>query len=156
MNKIFSGTDRAVELGLTSFRDLLNTLAEKAGVKVVNGLAKKSVLARVDFGRWIADCECGGAGYVDPSDPVFLCTACGNLSSGGKFRPVIFPPDRQGIEVELLKRNVIARSPSPHPTQVALTSTPSIPGLTRSWTPGESLTDLIAEREALENTHDQL
>lgn len=56
------------------------------------------VFARLEVGRWIADCKCGGAEYVDPADPIFFCMSCGNTEYGGAIRPVVFPEKRNEIE----------------------------------------------------------
>ncbi|MFF5445499.1 hypothetical protein [Streptomyces sp. NPDC012888] len=36
-----------------------------------------SVYARINHGRWIADCTCGSAQVVTPDDPRFACPECG-------------------------------------------------------------------------------
>ncbi len=66
------------------------------------------VFARIWQGQWIADCECNGACFVDPDEPVFFCFTCGNRANGQKPRPVKFPPEdeRQEIERLLLERPV--------------------------------------------------
>lgn len=56
------------------------------------------VIARLEVGRWIADCSCGGAEYVSPEDPIFFCMSCGNTEYGGAIRPVVFPEKRDVIE----------------------------------------------------------
>lgn len=66
------------------------------------------VMARIWQGQWIADCECNGACFVDPDEPVFFCFTCGNRANGSKPRPVIFPPEAERKEIErlLLERPV--------------------------------------------------
>lgn len=66
----------------------------------------RPVAARVNAGRWIADCECGGAEYVDDQVRVFMCAACFNRADGSVWRRVIFPasPARRAIEAVLLAR----------------------------------------------------
>jgi len=64
------------------------------------------VVARVWQGQWIAECECRGACFVDPEEPVFFCFGCGNRANGQKPRPVIFPEDWKAIEQVLLERPV--------------------------------------------------
>jgi len=66
------------------------------------------VTARIWQGQWIADCECNGASFVDPDEPVFFCFSCGNRAHGQKPRPVIFPPMIERLEIErlLLERPV--------------------------------------------------
>lgn len=62
------------------------------------------VVARIDHGRWIADCpDCNGAEYVDPDEPVFFCFGCLNTQYQGQLRPVRFPPPeiRERIEANL-------------------------------------------------------
>lgn len=58
--------------------------------------------ARIWNGQWIADCECNGASFVDPDEPVFFCFTCGNRANGQKPRPVIFPPEEERKEIEQL------------------------------------------------------
>jgi len=66
------------------------------------------VVARIWQGQWIADCECNGASFVDPDEPVMFCFSCGNRANGSKPRPVTFPPEEQRLEIErlLLERPV--------------------------------------------------
>lgn len=66
------------------------------------------VLARIWQGQWIASCECNGASFVDPDEPVFFCFSCGNRANGNKPRRVIFPPEAERVEIErlLLERPV--------------------------------------------------
>ena len=98
------------------------------------------VLARIDHGRWLADCECGGAEYVDPSDPIFFCLACGNPAQAGAARPVAFPKNAAEIEMALLVRPVEATGSSAF--ERAMTARPLVAGLGRSWQPGETLAQL--------------
>jgi len=90
--------------------------------------AGRPVVARVNHGRWVAHCECGGAEIVDPKDPVFMCLSCANSDHqvGGRFRlrPISFPIDRSDIEEALLFR--------PDPSK-------------RNWTAGETLERLRQE-----------
>lgn len=60
------------------------------------------VVARIWQGQWIADCECGGASFVDPDEPVFFCFSCGNRAHGQTLRPVQFPPEDERKEIERL------------------------------------------------------
>lgn len=77
---------------------------------VVNEISNRAVvLARINAGRWIADCECNGAEYVHPEQNTFFCSSCGNLQDGGKLRLVEFPKDYKKIEVELLKRKILPK-----------------------------------------------
>jgi len=58
----------------------------------------RPVLAYVNHGRWVADCDCNSAQVVSPADPRFLCPECVNAVSGGRWRPVLFPADPAEIE----------------------------------------------------------
>lgn len=64
-----------------------------------------TVFARVNHGRWIADCPfCAGAELVDPIDPRFFCMSCDNDSKGGRWLRVTFPVNLQEIEAILESR----------------------------------------------------
>lgn len=156
MEKILTGSDRARELGFKSYREWLDTLSRKTG-HVWDGerWSDSAVYARVDFGRWIADCELGHASYVEPNDDLFWCYMCGNAPTNGGARHVIFPPNREEIEQELLRREVrLAMGMPKHllgqPTQVAMNSRGvDNPMLGRSWRPGETVEGLRNERLAV-------
>tara|TARA_Y100000310_G_scaffold268882_1_gene281765 strand:- start:117 stop:500 length:384 start_codon:yes stop_codon:yes gene_type:complete len=106
----------------------LNVIIPMMGKRglVPQGMADvKPLQARVNHGRWVADCECAGAELAN-EEGQFMCLSCFNLELGHKYRPVIFPKNRQSIEVELMRR------PVPN----------------RNWNPGESLAFLKADYEA--------
>lgn len=138
MDKIFSGNDKAKELGFKNFREMMTGLAARRGFALGVEMGGERVFARVDFGRWIADCECGAANYVEPSDPVYFCATCGNAVSGGKLRRVTFPDNRVEIEAELLGRDVLV-NPKLKPMDRAINARSAVPGLARSWNPGETV-----------------
>ncbi len=79
--------------------------------------------------RWLCRCpDCpGGTAYVWLETPIMFCITCGNRAIGGKFRPVLVPPDRATIEALLLLRPVERRN----------------------WEAYESLDKLRAENELL-------
>ncbi len=85
-----------------------------------------TVLAYVNHGRWLGKCECGGAEYVEPDQPIFMCCSCWNAGDAHLWRPVVFPEEQRTIEALLLVR----------------------PAEARNWVPGEGLGDLAAENEA--------
>ncbi len=149
ITKIFTGADKAHELGYADLRAMLLALLRKRGLAWNGKISKKPVPARIDFGRWIADCpDCGGACYVDPADPSsFFCMGCGNASVGGAMRLVEFPADRELIELEVLRRPV-AEPARMGPVDTALNSKPMVPGLSRSWRPGETVQDLADQMKA--------
>jgi hypothetical protein len=151
MNKILTGTDKANEEG---FKDYLERLAflpmRRPGgdkSKLWDGTTTKEdpVEARIDHGRWIADCDqCGGAEYVDPDNPLFYCFSCRNKAHKGAARPVIFPVNREEIDAALLERKVIEHGGDTE-TEKALRHV-SV-GLPRSWTPGETPLDLREQQK---------
>lgn len=104
------------------------------------------VIARIDRSRWLADCECGGAEYVDPDEPFFFCANCGNDADSAKVRPVVFPPieTRQALEALITSRPVTIRGGSTLQQQL-LTADESIPRLQRQWDAGESLLKIARE-----------
>lgn len=87
------------------------------------------VLARVDHGRWVAECPdgCRWAVIVSVQTPLFFCGSCRNAKVGGNWRRVALPADRDKIEYHLLKRIGTAN---------------------RFWNPGETVADLIRENAA--------
>lgn len=148
MDIIYTGNDKAIELGYTSYREMIIRLAERNGKPWHGEFSDSSVYARIDFSRWIADCECGGASYVDMADDFFYCSSCGNQAHDGKARHVIFPNegDRKKIEEELLKRKTKSRL-GLFGTDAAMNATGII---SRSWRPGESVETLKEQREQAE------
>lgn len=109
MNKIYTGNDRAHELKLKNYRDLIHYLCKKSGERWNGQLNPNAepVTAFIDWGRWAWQCECGNGMYAEPSDPIGFCDQCGNVFTGGDYaRPVLFPENRKEIEVALLEREV--------------------------------------------------
>jgi hypothetical protein len=106
--KIYSGIDRARELGMT-YREFVEFLCKNARHKPNWGQVDTNspIKAIVAGGRWLAECECGGTYYVEPTDPLAFCDTCGNLLQSGKMRPVVFPPNRVAIEATLLERKMV-------------------------------------------------
>lgn len=108
MDKIFSGFDRAQELGFISYRDFIEHLAgafrHKPDWTAVD--QNKPLNAIVRDGRWLVECDCGEFYYVHWADPLGFCPTCGNVTSDGRVRPIIFPTDRAAIEAALLERQM--------------------------------------------------
>lgn len=102
----------------------------------------QAVKARIDFGRWIADCpDCGGAEYVDPEEKIFFCLSCGNEVLDGEARQVIFPENREEIEALVLERPVKFGGGSTAVSR-ALLAKPIAYGYSRSWNPNETAEEL--------------
>lgn len=94
-------------------------LAE-AGAFVTPWACDLSVDARVNHGRWIADCpNCKGGAFTHPAWKLACCGECGCV-----MRHVQFPDDIQMIEILLLAR-----------------STRDV----QNWFPSETLADLMRE-----------
>ena len=108
--------------------------------------------ARIDWGRWLAICECGGAETVTPEDPVFYCMSCGNTPTDGKLRRVKFPPPGQLKQIEdLLMERPLDTSRGFGRIHKAMKAQPQVHRdpetgrmhvLSWSWDPGETLEDL--------------
>lgn len=132
----------------------------------VQGLAARPVAARIELGQWIADCECGGAEFVDPDEPIFACMSCGNRVDGGLMRPVIFPDPKTREEIERLVlgrpvddlRGLDDCDRAWMAKAVIYIEQPDgrhLP-LTRSWNPGESVDDLKKENAPVERMVDSI
>lgn len=79
-----------------------------------------AVQARHNWNRWVADCmTCRSALTVPPGTEFAGCWDC-----GGTIGPICWPNDPAGIEA------ILSYRPDPN---------------TRSWEPGETLEDLLAE-----------
>ncbi|GAA4358390.1 hypothetical protein [Angustibacter luteus] len=68
------------------------------------------VSVRVNHGRWLVDCPCGGAQLASRTDQRFLCCDCGNALVDGLFRPVVWPPDADAIETALAELELDAQN----------------------------------------------
>lgn len=148
MDKIFDGEDKAKELGYLNYVDMVLELASIKNKQISNEAIKNNpVYARIDFGRWLADCECGAANYISRSNLNFYyCVTCGNIMTNGKVRSVVMPDNFQEIEIELLRRKVFNKF-GLSGTNGAMNS---IGPISRSWSPGETIEMLIAQREMTE------
>jgi len=106
-------------------------------------LKKSPIYAEVDWGRWIARCECGGVEYVCKEEKIFYCFSCGNNAQKGKGRKVIFPDEHkiERIEQILEEREVVKKVGTELLSRV-LCSKPKIPGLSKTWYKDETLNDL--------------
>jgi len=85
------------------------------------------VPAVVDYGRWCAQCPCGGAEMVWLEGPHQMwCARCGNADILAQWRPVVLP-DRV------------------HEIILALEARPFVKD--RNWRPGQTVADLWAWNE---------
>lgn len=53
----------------------------------------QQIWARINHNRWLADCVCGSAQVVSPTDPRFACTECGY-----GWVTLLFPEDPAAVE----------------------------------------------------------
>jgi hypothetical protein len=114
-------TPRQPVLAILDQRDLYE-VADIQGVRRLWGAARPQgyryeggVDARINAGRWIADCRCNAGLPAWPSHDRVACPEC-----GAEFL-VRFPPNWEGIEAALLLRRKVEE---------------------RNWRPGETLDDL--------------
>jgi len=111
--KIVDAEDVASHHGL-SLQSWRQFAARQNGYRIISAIANDApVYAQVNYGRWVALCECGGAEYVSVHDPLFFCNACGNASVGGRLRPVVFPENIDEITSKLLEKPVADRNWKP-------------------------------------------
>lgn len=68
----------------------------KRRISVGEGLLLETVYARINHGRWVADCTCGSAQFVSPADPRMWCVECGT-----GWWQITFPPDYVAVEEAL-------------------------------------------------------
>ena len=153
-HKIFNADDKAIEEAsldpratfknhrermLFDWNTLTTPILRVRRIPVWNGQegTENPVTAFVEAGRWLAVCDCGGWEYVTVNDPIFFCHECGNKSTDGKSRPVIFPSQRRitMIENALMKRELeepdaIKTYPAIHRSRSALYVTKP-----RDWKP---------------------
>lgn len=89
-------------------------------------------VARVNHGRWIADCpdpDCGGASFISFDNPFFFCCECRNGRVDHDLIPVEVPkPGLRGEIEDYLRARPVPR--------------------TRNWLPGESMVELRDENRA--------
>jgi len=148
MNKLITMKDLAKRDAFTSSRDWVKhwsmKLANRGRIgSPWNGSIKGSaVKARIDWGRWLADCPlCGGAEYIDPDDPFIFCLSCGMVDNDGAALPVEMPAEISDIEALVLERPV-ADQRGGNSVERAFLAKPLIAGLSRSWYPTETVDDL--------------
>ena len=107
------------------------------------------VMAKLNSGRYVADCECQGAEYVDPDEPIFYCIACANHEHGPKARPVLFPPAAKlALLNELAMKRPVKELRGNNPIDRAFHAIPVAGvGWSRSWNPGQEPADLEQENQ---------
>jgi hypothetical protein len=142
MDKIFDANDLAQSTGFNDGLERIKAIGRNHGLPSWNGKVSEDnpVVARVERGRWIADCECGGAEWVAESVP-FFCFSCGNASVNGDGRLVIFPTNRREVEVALLERGVV-NNPQLSQINNALNAKPMVQNCGRDWHPEKTVDDL--------------
>lgn len=148
MDKIYTGNDRAKELKFRNFQEMIFALAKRNN-QAWNGKTNyepaSGLVACVNAGRWAVMCECGNGSYADPDYCFAFCAVCGNASTGGDLRVVIFPDNRAEIEAALLEREI--KSPFDIGTQGIFmpVSQPAHKKMHRSWLPGETIEHIKQE-----------
>jgi hypothetical protein len=59
-------------------------------------LIGQRIYARINAGRWVADCPCASAQVVTPADPRVACVEC-----GWGWAEVVFPTDAASAEASV-------------------------------------------------------
>ena len=102
------------------------------------GSVQGELRAYINHGRWMVECPlqgCEHAVIASMEEPVFFCSACGNVGNDGHSFGVVFPRWWRALERELIKR----------PIPMGKTR---MSASTRNWRPGESLNDIKRENIA--------
>lgn len=154
IGRILTANDLARARGYSDQRDMLRHMTARGyDTPITNSTPTGgAVTAYIDYGRWIARCECGGAEAIDPADPIFYCLSCGNHVNAGHPRPVILPDDMAGIERELMRRPVsmgTGRNEYERATNARAVIVIEQGELSRSWTPGETVRELKEQNMAI-------
>jgi len=155
--KIINAKDYMKREGVKSMKERINKICARMGDTLDTPFVDcepigKPVYAEVNFGQWVARCQCGGAETVDPDEPIFYCFSCGNYENHGKPRKVIFPSKKEikDIETVLLKRPVIVKGGT-RVIERTVNAKPAIIDekgvLSRSWIPGEPVKHLRKENK---------
>lgn len=92
-----------------------------AGARVMVHVMPGPKAARIDFGNWVIDCECGAGNATDPTWGIACCFGCGAV-----HEDIVFPPPQVRAAIEQL---VLAR--------------PRIAN--RFWSPGETVAHVRAD-----------
>lgn len=144
-HKITSARDQATDGAEYIRRELQKRMlrGERIQITRIDNPVEAPVLARINFGRWIADCECGGAEFIDPAAPVFFCWSCLNAAHQGACRTVTVPQNFAEIEQTLLERPVDAGGRPLVGVDVGGVTLK----LGRDWNPHETLNDLHAQQD---------
>lgn len=155
IDRIITAKDFAAQEGVRTVRDRILRMANVYRMHVVTDVKGKPVEARIDWGRWVADCECGGAEAVDADEPIFFCFSCGNSKNGGALRPVVFPSKDELKRIEAAILDVPVRTrPAMNDIKEAMTAQPLVvlPGPVesiRSWSKSEETVEQLEERARL-------
>ena len=152
MDKIISSLDIAKYYGFSTTREWMMDHSRKLHEKgicpvVFSGKINNAIIAiaRIDHGRWIADCPaCKKAMYVDPQEKILVCVTCGNEGTGTAVM-VEFPENYQKIENALLMRPVISNREEKNILIRVIQEQPSIPGFYRNWKSGIAVERLESE-----------
>lgn len=133
---ILDGADLVQALGSDSYKEwilkhIVNSRAGKILMKfkdVEFTPAGPPVYAQIQWGRWVANCECGGQENVSKGEPFFFCMSCFNSDNTPNHkdrhavRPVIFPETVAEIETLLMDRDSDKRHWLKHETVNDLTA----------------------------------
>lgn len=153
MDSVITGKDLAARDGCKDHRAWILKLSEhmrrrnQLDTPFTGKVSGEVVEARIDAGRWMADCPvCGGVEYVDPDEQVFYCFQCGNREVNGDGRPVVFPEAREQIEKLVMTRPVM-KMKGRTMIEREMLAVSAVPGLVRSWRPGTSAKAVAVENE---------
>lgn len=155
---------QTVKERILKLRETFSKQGRDITIEDIGSVSGPPVYARVEQGAWIADCECKGAQFVDPDEPIYFCFNCGNKANDHKLRPVIFPSqeEQKNIEALLLERPVI-ETRGINDLEEAYAAEPlvvvevkdkdgitTVRGLARNWNPDETVDDLKKQNKLID------
>jgi hypothetical protein len=154
--KVITAMDLARRYQCGSVGELYLMLAQRSKAKGLfqvmwdgQRVSGEPIVAFIDFGRWVARCECGQYNYVDPLEQILFCAKCGNGNSG-MARAVQFPQEsvRKRIEMLIMARPVLEDARAKDEIEAARLAKPLHVGLPRNWHPNQPVNDLATQNKA--------
>ncbi|OPZ76592.1 MAG: hypothetical protein BWY79_01544 [Actinobacteria bacterium ADurb.Bin444] len=106
VSKIVDADDDAKKRGYPGAAAMREAMARRRRIRIA-GTEARQVYARIDWGRWLADCPfCNGSELVSKAEGLFFCFSCEMAGNGGRAVEVLFPEGVDRIEAGLVNERV--------------------------------------------------
>lgn len=106
VHPIVDADDDAKKRGFPDAAALRAAMARRRRIRIA-GVEGRQVYARIDWGRWLADCPfCNGSELVSKKERLFFCFSCEMEGNGGQAVEVLFPEGVDKIEASLAGERV--------------------------------------------------